>query len=164
MTFIRPIVRAFFAAVFAAAAAAPVFAETASVAPSASALVRQGHPVFYDLDGGPPPLDGLRDRAHIHIAPQSLRGRTGDWLVKIGFLRPKYAVDIRLSPEKADEAVKKITWEFPKEYYFDESARIEEPAVKVDAWRSFAVKARVEFENGDSQTYHKWVDIPPVAQ
>lgn len=146
------------------APAAPVFAE--SRPPDTAALVRQGHPVFYDWGGNGPSALNISDDGSIQAVPHSRRGPLGDLMVRYGIMRPRYAVDIYLSDNlsgESSEEIKSVAWEFPKEYYFTEPELVEGTAVKVDAWRPFAVKAVVKYANGDSETFRKWVAIPPTG-
>ena len=180
MTVARITACAFFLIAAFFAVTAPVFGETplpTSASPSpAIELVRQGHPVFYDLGSGPAPLNEYRDIPYIQATIQSLRGNWGDKLVKWGVLRPKYMVDISLNhtelaglysgAEWSKLELVEVAWEFPKEYYFVEPEAIEATVVRVDAWRPFFIKARVKLTNGTSKSFQfqKWVDIPPITQ
>ena len=158
MTITRLINRAFFLVVV-FAVVVPAFGDGPAV------LVQQYHPVFYDLGGGPPPLDNLTSTA-VMVDPKSRRGGLGDWLVKHNIMRPKYEVDLSVASEALGSEckdVKSVTWEFPKAYYFPpELASVTEMAVKVDAWRSFPVAAKVTCGNhSEPQTLRQWVSIPP---
>ena len=164
MTITRLINRAFFLVVV-FTVAVPAFGEELAPVDGPAVLVQQYHPVFYDLGGGPPPLDNLASVA-VMADPESRRGGWGDWLVKYNIMRPKYDVYLqvdfsKLTPEcQGNESV---TWEFPRAYYFpSELASVTERKVKVDAWRSFAVAAKVKCGNdSEPQTFRRWVPIPP---
>lgn len=117
-------------------------------------LLKQERPIFYDWTSiTRHPSERIDEKSILKYTAEKDFGTVKGVFVAAGLATPDYKVRIEVDKSKLPDEVKSVTWKLPAAYFTKDRVAVSDEsnnfAVRIDAWKPFAIGAKIELKSGE---------------